>query len=221
MELSEVMRTSGAVRDFTEDPVPADVLYRVLDNARFAPSGGNQQGWHVTIVRDRAKRRRLAELHVTTFRRYVAERLAGLQPYSVVDPAPADFEINHEVPTEEMAATIEHAAELLLLSIDLRTLAVLDRDLDRHSIVAGGSIYPFAQNILLAARNEGLGGALTTFVVASEPEVARVLNLPTHHTLAAMIQLGRPRRQLTRLTRHPVASFATVDTFDGDALSGG
>ena len=52
MELSEVMRTTAAVRSFTDDPVPPDILHRVLDNARFAPSGGNQQGWHVTVVRD-------------------------------------------------------------------------------------------------------------------------------------------------------------------------
>lgn len=222
MELSKVMRTSGAVREFTaDDQVQPSVLYRVLDNARFAPSGGNQQGWHVTVVRDPTLRRRLADLSVAAFRRYVAEQSAGYRAFSVVDSAPTDVEIPDGIPIDQMLAAIENAPEVLVVTVDLRTLAVLDRDLDRPSIVGGASIYPFVQNILLAARDEGLGGAVSTFVVAGEPEAALLLNLPRGHAIAAMIQLGRPLHQVTRLTRHPVESFATVDRFDGDVLSSG
>ena len=52
MDLSDVMRTTGAVREYTDDPLPDEVLERILDNARFAPSGGNRQGTHVVVVRD-------------------------------------------------------------------------------------------------------------------------------------------------------------------------
>ena len=52
MDLYEVMRTTFAAREFTDDPVPDEILQRVLENARFAPSGGNRQGWKVLIVRD-------------------------------------------------------------------------------------------------------------------------------------------------------------------------
>ena len=52
-----MMRTTGAVRRFTDDPLPDEVLERILDNARFAPSGGNRQGAHVIVVRDRETRR--------------------------------------------------------------------------------------------------------------------------------------------------------------------
>jgi nitroreductase len=222
VELSEVMRTSGAVREFTaDDQVQPNVLYRVLDNARFAPSGGNQQGWHVIVVRDPTLRRRLAGLSVAAFRRYVAEQSAGYRAFSVVDPAPIDVEIPDGIPTDQMLAAIENALEVLVVTVDLRTLAVLDRDLDRPSIVGGASIYPFVQNILLAARDEGLGGAVSTFMVAGEREAALLLNLPRDHAIAAMIQLGKPLHQVTRLTRNPVESFATVDRFDGDVLSGG
>jgi hypothetical protein len=56
---------------------------------------------------------------------------------------------------------------------------------------------------------------VTTFLVAGEPEAARLLNLPAGHAIAAMIQLGTPRHQITRLKRHPVESFTTIDSFDG------
>ena len=62
MELDEVMRTTFAARDFTEDELPDSVLYDILDLARFAPSGGNRQGNRVVVVRDGATRARLAKL---------------------------------------------------------------------------------------------------------------------------------------------------------------
>lgn len=221
MELSEVMRTTAAVRQFSDEPVPPGALYQILDNARFAPSGGNQQGWHVTVIRDRALRRRLAELSAATFARYTAEQAAGYRAFSVVDPAPADVAMPEELSTERVRAGIEAAPEVLVVTVNLRALAVLDRDLDRPSIVGGGSIYPFVQNILLAARDQGLGGVVTTFLAASEPEAAPLLNLPPNHAIAALIELGIPQHQVTRLTRHAVEAFATVDTFDGEVLTKG
>ena len=53
------MRTTGAVREYTGDALPDEILERILDNARFAPSGGNRQGNHVIVVRDPARPARL------------------------------------------------------------------------------------------------------------------------------------------------------------------
>ncbi|MEO6629751.1 MAG: nitroreductase family protein [Aquihabitans sp.] len=218
MELSNVMRTTGAVRGFTDDPVPPDVLYRVLDDARFAPSGGNKQGWHVTVIRDPALRRRLAELSATTWQRYLAEQVAGYRAFNPLDPAPPDIPIPDGLPTHPMLDTIASVPEVLVVSVDLSVLAVLDRDLERFSVIGGASIYPFVQNLLLSARNQGLGGVLTTFLTASEPEVAPLLGLPDHHGIVAMIGLGTPLHQATKLKRNPVESFTTIDRFDGPPL---
>lgn len=218
MELYDVMRTTGAVREFTDEPVPPATLHRILDHARFAPSGGNQQGWHVTIVRDPATRQTLGELSAATWARYLAESAAGYRAYNPIAPAPADIEVPDDLPTNPMLDHIQDVPEVLVVSVDLRVLAVLDRDLDRYSVVGGGSIYPFCHNLLLAARNEGLGGVLTTFLVASEAEVAPLLGLPEGHGLVAMICLGTPVHQPTRLTRNPVESFATIDRFHGPPL---
>lgn len=218
MELDQVMRTTAAIRAFTDAPVPPEVLYRILDNARFAPSGGNQQGWHVTVVRDPAVRRTLADYSAATWHRYIAEAMAGYRSFNPITPAPADLEIADDLPTNPMLDAIELVPEVLVISVDLRVLAVLDRDLDRFSVVGGASIYPFCHNILLAARNEGLGGVLTTFLVASEAEVGPLLGLPEHHGLVAMICIGTPEHQPTRLKRNPVESFTTIDRIDGDPL---
>src|SRR3982751_6865711 len=63
-DLIETLRTTGAVRDFLPDPVDDVVVARILDAARFAPSGGNGQGWHVVVVQDAAKRARLRDLYL-------------------------------------------------------------------------------------------------------------------------------------------------------------
>ncbi|MET0729048.1 MAG: nitroreductase family protein [Acidimicrobiales bacterium] len=219
MELSEVMRTTAAVRSFTDDPVPPDVLHRVLDTARFAPSGGNQQGWHVTVVRDRALRRQLGDHSTVVWRRYQAEQRAGYRAMSVVNPAPPDLPIPDDIPEHPMLAGIESVPEVLVVTVDLGVLAVMDRDLDRPSVVGGASIYPFVHNVLLAARNEGLGGVLTTFLVAAEPQVGPLIGLPEGHAIVAMICLGVPVHQPTKLRRHPVEAFTTVDRIDGPPLT--
>jgi nitroreductase len=213
------MRTTASVRAFTDDPVPPDALHRILDHARFAGSGGNQQGWHVTVVRDRATRRRLADLSARTWSRYLCEQAAGYRAFNPIEPAPPVVPVPDDLPGHPMLDAIERVPEVLVVSTDLRTLAVMDRDLDRFSVIGGASIYPFVQNVLLGARNEGLGAVLTTFLAASEPEAAPMLHLPRHHGIVAMIGIGTPVHQPTKLTRNPVESFTTIDRYDGPPLT--
>jgi nitroreductase len=221
MELYDVMRTTFAAREFAADPVPDDVLFRILENARFAPSGGNRQGWHVIIVRDQAKRARLAELMLPAFQRYRAQQLIGESPWQAVMPTAVTTEQIASVPTGgRFPAQLATAPVVLLICVDMRVVASMDQYLDRVGIISGASVYPFAWNILLAARNEGLGGTLTTFIAAAEPEVKPLFAIPGHVAVAALLPLGKPMTQLTWLRRKPVAEFATVDAFDGPAFAG-
>src|SRR6478672_3416006 len=97
MELYDVMRTTAAVREFTDDPLPDDVLHTILDNARFAPSGGNRQGTRIVVVRDPETREALVGLTVPGARRYVAQRIAGEGPWNPVEPT--------ELSDDQIAAT--------------------------------------------------------------------------------------------------------------------
>ena len=73
---------TGAVREFTAQPVTDETLARILETARFAPNGGNAQSWHVVVVRDPHSRRRMAELYRRGWYDYVAMREAGLRPWA-------------------------------------------------------------------------------------------------------------------------------------------
>jgi nitroreductase len=103
----------------------------------------------------------------------------------------------------------------LVACIDLGVVAAFDQDLDRVGLIAGASVYPFVWNILLAARNEGYGGALTTAAVAEEPRVKQLLGVPENYAIAAVLPLGKPVRQFTKLKRKTVAEIATRERFDG------
>ena len=221
MELYDVMRTAFAARDFTADPVPDDVLERILDNARFAPSGGNRQGWHVIVVRDLAKRAALGPLIEPTYKRYLAEVKAGANPWNTIAPAMvSQAEVDAVAIPPGFIDRLIHAPVLLLVTVDLAVVASMDQHLPRIGVISGASIYPFVWNVLLAARNEGLGGTLTTFLAAEEAKAKALFGIPDNHALAAMLPIGKPVKQLTRLRRNPVAGFATVDAFDGDAFGG-
>ncbi len=86
MDLYQVMRTTFAARAFVDEPVPDSVIHRILDNARFAPSGGNRQGWKVIVVREQATREALVPLIQPTMRRYVAQVVAGESPWNTIHP---------------------------------------------------------------------------------------------------------------------------------------
>jgi nitroreductase len=217
MDIVTTLRTTAAVRAFTDEPVADDVVHDLLDDARFAPSGGNRQPWRVAVVKDPAIRRRVGELMQPVWDSYVARAALGVTPFNCIDdrqPAAAP-----RVPNELLDG-IETIPVVLAVAADQRRLALMDAGLDRPPLAGGASIYPFCWSILLSARARGLGGVLTTFLSRSEPAAASELGLPEHHALAATMFLGIPVRQVTRLRREPVDAFATLDRFDGPPFAG-
>lgn len=219
MELYEVMRTTFAARQFIDEPVPDEVIGRILDNARFAPSGGNRQGWRVIVVRDQVTRTALPDLIRPTMQRYVAQVQAGEAPWNTVHPTRvSDEQVAATVVPEAMVQALTQAPVLLFVFVDLSVVASFDRHLEHVGVISGASVYPFVWNILLAARSEGYGGTLTTFAAAREQDLKSLLGVPDHYAFAAMLPMGRPVKQLTRLSRRPADTFATRERFDGEPL---
>jgi nitroreductase len=221
MDLYDVMRTTAAVREFTDDPLPDNVLHTILDNARFAPSGGNRQGTRIVIVRDSATRERLVEITLPGARRYHAQRLAGETPWSAYAPSRVtDEQVDQTTAPAAFIEPVRKAAVVLVVCVDLRAVAALDKDLDRVGMVAGASVYPFVWNILLAARNEGFGGTITTMAVAEEPALKALLGIPDPYAVAAVVPLGKPLKQLRKLTRVQVGELTHLERWEGGPLPG-
>jgi nitroreductase len=207
--LYEVMRCAPSTRRFSERPVPREVIHRVLENARFAPSGGNRQGWRVVVVTDPGARRRLRELYEQPWLAYTRETGART---ILDDPAAAGGVPAGRVrmlrAADEFAHTLDLVPVHLVICVALDALAIVDSSLNRPSIVGGASVYPFVQNILLALRAEDLGAAFTTLLTPAEADVRELLGLPEGIALAGHISVGyRDGPWPKRLSRNEVSSF--------------
>jgi nitroreductase len=213
MDLFEAMRCAPTSRRFKPDPVPREALVRALDSARFAPSGGNRQGWRVVVVEDHKRRVALRDLYLPHWRAYTEQTGAArmlAEPESF-DPA----RVRMVRGADDYANGLAEVPVHLVVGVRLDDLAVTDAQLPRQSIVGGASVYPFVQNLLLALRAEELGAALTTLLVPAEAAVRCLLEIPDEVALAAHIGVGyRADPWPRRLARRPVSEFAFLERWD-------
>lgn len=222
MELLDALRTTGSIREFTSEPVPDQVIFELLDIARFAPSGGNRQAWHVIVVKDNEKRRKIRDCYLDAWHDYVSHLLAGLIPFSpLASEEDRLLAISKRSDAEALskpegfAESMDEAPLLLVVCANLAVLAATDRDLDRYQIAGGASLYPFVWNILLAAREFDLGGVMTTVGIRNEPALKEILSIPETVGVAAIMALGHPQKRHTKLKRRAVNEFTTQDRYDG------
>lgn len=210
-DLYEAMSTLRAVRKLRTDPIPDDVLERVLQAACWAPTGGNQQPWRVIVVRDDARKAGLQDIYRPEWQRYAAGFVARL------DGLPDDQLAKWRkviAAGDHLADHLHEAPAILLFCADPKLMAITDAKLDRISMVGGGSVYPAVQNAMLACVAEGLGCTLTTLHCRREPEVKDLLDIPDHWATLAMVPIGYPvGRGHGPITRQPPAKMAYRDTF--------
>jgi nitroreductase len=207
VELIEAIKKTGATRQFKRDPVPDEVLERVFDAARFGPQGGNRQPVRYVVVRDPQLKRQLGEWYRDIWSNVVD--MAGRGRYRVGRGA------------GRMLGAGTHLAEhfgevpvIVVVCAVFADLARTDAALDRPGIVGGASVYPSVQNLLLAARNEGLGAVLTTLLCAVEPRLKELLAIPDELVTCAAVPLGYPARPLpNKLTREPVRTMVFADRY--------
>jgi nitroreductase len=212
MDLFEAMRCAPTSRYFTEEPVEPAAIERALENARFAPSGGNRQGWRVVVVRDAQRRAALADLYLPYWRAYVAQMGSAGPPAGGSGLAAARARMYGAA--NDYAEGLAGVPVHLVVGVRLGDLAVTDAGLQRQSIVGGASVYPFVQNLLLALRAEELGAAMTTLLIPAEEAVRDLLALPDDLALAAHIGVGhRAGPWPRRLARRPVEEFAFSERY--------
>lgn len=189
MNLMEAMSTLRAVRRLKADPIPDDVLDRVLQAAAWAPTGGNAQPWRIVLVQDAAKKERLGELYAEQWAIFARGYQANVDGLPEADKAQEQRNLNAG---NYLAEHFHEAPAIAIFCFNPKMMAITDIKLDRVSVVGGGSVYTAVQNLLLAARAEGLGCVLTTLLCICEPEVRELLDIPEPWGTAAAIPLGYP-----------------------------
>jgi nitroreductase len=211
MELYEALRTTRAVRRLRPEPVPDDVLERVLEAATFAPTGGNAQPWRVVAVRDPQKKAALAALYRPLWDAYAAHHrrlLAG------VSGEARERQERMLRAADHLAHHLAEAPVVLVFCFEPASMAITDAGLPRPSVVGGASVYPAVQNALLACRAEGLGCTLTTLLCQREAEVKALLGIPEGWGTCAFVPIGWPAgRGHGPLRRRPLEKMAFGDAW--------
>ncbi|GAC1392844.1 MAG: nitroreductase family protein [Ktedonobacteraceae bacterium] len=211
MELIEAMSSQSACRYYKTDSVPDDVLARVLDAARWAPQGGNRQPVRFIVVRDPEKKRILKEWYLNPWNAYVAAARQG----SINIGSKGEGEIPKLlIDADYFARHMDEIPVWLVVCAVLSEIHATDTELDRPTVVYGASIYPAVQNVLLKARDEGLGSTLTTLLCSYEPQIKPMLNIPDGIAISAILTFGWPTKEFPKkLNRQPLSNLIYNESY--------
>jgi nitroreductase len=211
-DLYEAMSTLRAVRRLRPDPIPEDVLERVLQAACWAPTGGNMQPWRVIVVRSPERKAKLQAIYEPEWQNYTATNRARLEKAPL--GADRDKLARTLAAGDHLAAHLGEVPVILMFCANPKLMAITDAKLDRISMVGGGSVYPAVQNTMLACRAEGLGCTLTTLHCIQEPKVLEALDIPEGWATVAMVPIGYPLGGgHGPIARQPPSALAFDDAF--------
>jgi nitroreductase len=214
--LFETMYTARALRRYKTDPIPDEVITKILDAAIRAPSGSNQQNWVFVVVKDAAKKKKISEIY--------ARGAKILSTVYANRPRPAHM-------TEKEFQVLMNSAMYLFDHLEeapVQLFACLRADtggpipnmppevaaqMGKMARIGGSSIYPAVQNIILACRAFGIGTVLTTLHIFYEEEVKEILGLPRDIQTYALLPMGYPINKFGPLKRRPVSEVAYLDTY--------
>ena len=191
-DLFEIIRTTRSMRRLKSDPVPSELIRKILEAGVCAPSGGNMQRWRFLVIRDTKVKETVGALYKRAWDEQVAPR------YRAGEPAPGM--------SRERFLRLLDAAEYLAAHIHEAPVWIVPcLEGGTPMRTSGSSIYPAVQNMLLAARALGLGTTLTTLYLQFEQEAEAALGLPPGVHSYALLPLGYPMGRFGPVRRVPLA----------------
>jgi len=216
MEIYDAMSTLRAVRRLKSDPIDPAIVERLLTAATWAPSGGNVQPWRIVAVRDEKRRGQIGDLYRSQWETYGQLSRRGLDR----------LEGEARAKQERMLAAGDHLGDnmgaapvLLVVCFNPKLMAITDADLNRPSVVGGGSVYPAIENLMLACVSEGIGCTLTTLLCYEEDSMKEVLGIPNDWHTCGVVPLGYPvGKGHGPITRAPIEKLVFEDAF-GENIS--
>ncbi len=180
-DLFEIMRTTRAMRRLKPDPVPEPMIRQILEAGTCAPSGGNYQKWRFLVLKDPAVKQAVQVLYKRAYDEVIGPRYATSAPPPGSDPA--KYARQHAA-VEYLTEHFHEAPVWIVVCQDDGNAA--------PSRMAGASVYPAVQNMLLAARALGLGSTLTTRHMMFAKEADAAMGLPDGVHSYAILPIGWP-----------------------------
>lgn len=203
MGIYEVMYSCRAMRRLSPEPVPEAVLIRLIEAAEQAASGSNTQRRRWIIVRDPEQKVKLAALNRAASEDGVRQRIAGGEALPHHDASTRRRMLN------AVLWLAQHMQDIHALIVACHEFDAPPDAAERARVQS--SVYPAVQNLLLAARAEGLGAVLTTYALRDYAAFCSALDLPENFAAYALIPVGHPLGKFGPVTRRPVAEVMRFD----------
>ncbi|HJM28443.1 MAG TPA: nitroreductase family protein [Acidimicrobiales bacterium] len=200
MNVFEAMSSCRAIRYLRPDPIPEELIEQVVTAATWAPSPGNSQGRDFIVVTDQTKR----EIIGNAIEKVMGSRVASMDRPDKTHRLMLDG-------TEHLLATLKTCPVLVFVC----GKAIYPYEAPRESFV-WSSIYPAAQNLIVAARAIGLGTVFTTFQGVAENVIRETLDIPDDVLIGCMIPMGWPDRKFGPLNREPYEKVVHRDKWQGE-----
>ncbi|HTO06662.1 MAG TPA: nitroreductase family protein [Myxococcota bacterium] len=200
MDALEALTTTRAMRRLKPDPVPEELLKRVIHAATCASSPGNSQGWDFVVVRDPAQRKRIGDV----VRAQVLPRLVPIPDSGGVPVA----RLRMMRGAQYLASHFDAAPVVIFVCG-----ASIYPPGNPYDEFVPAALYPAAQNLIVAARAMGLGTVFTTFHMMCEPQLREIIGLPASHRIQVTIPLGWPEGRFGPVARKPVEEVIHWDRF--------
>lgn len=190
--LFDAIYSQRAIRSLKPDPVPDDILHKIIEAGTKAPSGGNTQPWAFIVVQDHDSIAKIAEWGKAGFAVMYERALGRMKP-------------GDELPFPRLKPLVEALENVPVLVFPCHV-----RPEGSTSPSPGGmSIYPAVQNMLLAARGLGIGAVLTNLSLGEADKIKELLGVPENVDLMATIPMGYPdKERYGSTTRKPVSEVA-------------
>jgi len=198
-DIFEVMSTMRAMRRLKPDPVPDELINKILQVAQWAPSGGNTQRWRFLVVKDPKIKKKVQVYYKRLYDEIVGPRYSSSAPPPGSDPS--RYQRQHAA----VKYLTDHYHEAPVWIV-----ACLE-DGENPDRTAGSSIYPAVQNMLLATRALGLGTTLTTRHTGYGKEVDAIFGLPSGVHSYAILPIGWPMGRFGPLGRGPLKDVVFQD----------
>ena len=198
-DLFEIIHTTRAMRRLKPDPVPDELIGKILLAGQAAASGGNAQRWRFLVLKDQKIKQAVQTYYKRAFDEVVGPRYATSSPPPGSDAA----RYKRQLAVVEYLTDHYHEAPVWIV-------ACLE-DGSNPTRSAGSSIYPAVQNMLLAARALGLGSTLTTRHITYEKEVDTAMGIPPGFHSYAILPIGYPMGRFGPVGRGPLADVVYLD----------
>lgn len=196
----DIMHTTRAMRRLKPDPVPDDLIVKVLDAGVRAPNGGNSQTWHFVVVKDTAIKKAVQAIYKRAYDEIISPR------YSSSTPPPGSDAAKYHRQHKAVEYLTEHYHEAPVWIV-----ACINHGKGRPIRMSGASIYPAVQNMLLACRALGLGASLTTRHMFYAEEADAALGLPEGYLSYAILPIGYPMGNFGTVGRGSLNEFVSLD----------